>query len=47
MKLNLGCFNKKLPGFVNVDIREDVNPDVVDNCFTLEKFDNDSVDLIY
>jgi predicted SAM-dependent methyltransferase len=47
MKLNLGCFNKKLPGFTNVDIREDVKPDVVDNCFTLEKFEDNSVDLIY
>ena len=47
IKLNLGCYNKKLPGFINVDIREDVNPDVVDNAFTLEKFDDNSVDLIY
>ena len=45
--LNLGCFNKKLPGFINVDIREDVNPDVVDNIFKLSKFDKNSVDLIY
>lgn len=47
MKLNLGCYDKKLPGFVNVDIREDVRPDVLDNAFTLEKFDDDSVDEIY
>ena len=47
IKLNLGCFDKKLPGFVNVDIREDVNPDVLDNAFTLDTFGKDSVDLIY
>lgn len=47
MNLNLGCFNKKLPGFTNVDIRPDVNPDVLDNCVTLEKFENGSADLIY
>ena len=47
MKLHLGCFHKKLPDFVNVDIREDVNPDVVDDAFTLKKFENNSVDLIY
>jgi len=46
-KLNLGCFNKKLPGFINIDIREDVNPDVVDDIFTLSKFKDNSVDLIY
>jgi predicted SAM-dependent methyltransferase len=47
IKLNLGCFNKKMYGFINVDIREDVNPDVVDDAFKLEKFENNSVDLIY
>ena len=47
MKLNLGCFNKKLPGFVNVDIREDVEPDIIDNAFTLEKFDDNSANIIY
>jgi predicted SAM-dependent methyltransferase len=47
IRLNLGCFNKKLPGFINVDIREEVNPDVVDNAFSLKTFDDESVDLIY
>jgi predicted SAM-dependent methyltransferase len=47
VKLNLGCFDKKLPGFINIDIRPDCNPDVVDNAFTLETIENESVDLIY
>ena len=47
MKLNLGCYNKKMYGFVNVDIREDVQPDLVDDIFKLEKVKNNSVDLIY
>jgi ubiquinone/menaquinone biosynthesis C-methylase UbiE len=47
MKLNLGCFNKQLPGFVNVDIREDVKPDVVDSAFALKKFENNSVEVVY
>lgn len=47
MKLNLGCFDKKLPGFTNVDIRPDCNPDIVDNAFTLETIKDGSVDLIY
>jgi predicted SAM-dependent methyltransferase len=47
MKLNLGCFDKKLPGFTNVDIRPDCNPDIVDNAFTLETIEDNSVGLIY
>lgn len=47
IKLHLGCFNKKIHGFINVDIRADVEPDVQDDIFKLEKFDNNSVDLIY
>lgn len=46
-KLNLGCFNKKMYGFINVDIRADVEPDVQDNIFLLKKFEPNSVDLIY
>lgn len=47
MKLNLGCFDKKLPGFVNVDIRQDVDPDMVDDAFRLERFEDNSADEIY
>ena len=47
MKLNLGCYDRKIHGFTNIDIRADVNPDVVDDVFKLEKFKDDSVDLIY
>jgi predicted SAM-dependent methyltransferase len=47
IKLNLGCYDKQLPGFTNVDIREDCNPDVVDDAFTLKTFKKNSVDLIY
>ena len=47
MKLNLGCYNRKIHGFTNVDIRADVKPDVIDDVFTLQKFEEKSVDLIY
>jgi predicted SAM-dependent methyltransferase len=46
MKLHLGCYNKKIHSFVNVDIRPDVNPDIVDDVFYLKKFKNESADLI-
>lgn len=45
-KLNVGCGNRKMHGFVNVDIREDIEPDVVCDVSKIsEKFEN--VDLIY
>ena len=47
IKLNLGCYDRKIYGFVNVDVREDVEPDVVDDAFKLHKFEDNSVDLIY
>ena len=47
IKLHLGCFDRKIHNFINIDIREDVKPDVVDNVFELNKFEKESVDLIY
>ena len=47
VKLHLGCFYKKIHGFTNVDIREDINPDLVDDVFKLENVKDESVDLIY
>lgn len=47
IKLHLGCFDRKIHGFINIDIREDVEPDLVDDVFKLNKFEKNSVDLIY
>ena len=47
MKLNLGCGTKKLPGFINIDIRKEVEPDVVADITALTHIHNESVDLIY
>lgn len=47
IKLHLGCFDRKIHGFINIDIREDVKPDLVDDVFKLNKFEKNSVDLIY
>jgi len=46
IKLNLGCGDRKLHDFVNVDARDDLNPDVVWDVTRIhEKFYD--VDLIY
>jgi SAM-dependent methyltransferase len=47
-KLHLGCANKIIPGFVNVDARNLPGVDIP-NCDVtkLTMFDNNSVDLIY
>jgi predicted SAM-dependent methyltransferase len=47
MKLNLGCYNRKMSGFVNVDIVEEFEPDIIDDVKLLNKFENESADLIY
>ncbi len=47
MKLHLGCYHKKIHGFINVDIRSEVNPDLQDDVFQLSSIKNNSVDLIY
>ena len=47
VKLHLGCSEKKIYDFLNIDIREEVKPDIVDDIFKLEKFGKESVDLIY
>jgi len=45
-KLNLGCGDRKLHGFINIDARNDMDPDVVYNIAKIhEKFQD--VDLIY
>jgi predicted SAM-dependent methyltransferase len=45
-KLNVGCGDRKIHSFINVDIREDVHPDVVCDISKIsETFEN--VDLIY
>lgn len=49
VRLNLGCGNKILPGYVNVDVaptRAGTKPDVTCDLRDLSEFDDDSVDEI-
>lgn len=47
MKLHLGCGEKHIDGFVNVDIRNNVGADIVEDIFSLKTFKPESVELIY
>ena len=47
MKLHLGCGNKKLDGFINIDIRYLPNVDEVNNIKFLRNYELNSIDEIY
>lgn len=47
MRLNLGCWNRPIAHFTNVDIRSDTQADLIDDVSKLEKIDNNSVEIIY
>lgn len=45
--LNIGCGLTKLPGFINIDIDEKVNPDLVLDITKVTPYQDSSVDKIY
>ena len=47
MKLHLGCGDVHLDGWVNIDISNDSEADLLDNVATLESIADDSCDIIY
>lgn len=46
-KLHLGCGNKIIPNFTNIDIRPMEGVDLVEDISELKKIENNSVELIY
>lgn len=47
LKLNLGCGDRKLYGFINIDIRNELNPDVCMDVTEVSTKWMNEVDLIY
>lgn len=48
MKLNFGCGNKKMKGFINIDISTNVNPDMILDIKDLPyQFKDNTVDVIH
>jgi predicted SAM-dependent methyltransferase len=47
IKLHLGCYHKKIYGFINIDARGEVEPDIIDDALELKKIENETVDLVY
>lgn len=47
MKLNLGCFHSKIPGFMGVDVQEVPEADIICDIRNLSFAENDSVEEIY
>lgn len=47
LKLHLGCGSRKLHGYINIDIREESQPDVVMDITKISKRYFECVDVIY
>lgn len=47
MKLHLGCGEKIIEGFINVDVRKFDGVDIISDITNLDMFENNSISLIY
>ena len=47
MKINLGCGYDKRDGYVNIDIRPEVEPDIIEDVSKLESIKDGSCEVIY
>ena len=47
IKLHLGCGNKKIHGYVNIDIRSEVRPDIVYDIANINKLFKNEANVIY
>ena len=47
MKLNLGCWDRPIPGFINIDAQNMEGLDIVTDIRILPMFESNSIDLIY
>ena len=47
MKLHIACGEKRLPGFTHVDIRPEVNPDIVADASNMSMIPSHSVEEVY
>lgn len=46
-KLHIGCRTVRIPGFLNVDIRADRNPDIAADAQDLNMIESESLDEVY
>lgn len=47
LRLNVGCGDKKINGFVNIDVRKTSSTDIVSKAWKIKNIPENSVDLIY
>lgn len=47
LRLHLGCGTRRLSGYINVDAREDVEPDIVSDVLKLDWVESGTVDEVY